>query len=451
MQNARQIAFKILYRLENTRQTLDHWLDRAAPDINLLSQPDKALTHALVYGVLRWQLRLDWIIDQLKNKPGQKIDPPVRLILRMGLFQLIFLDRIPDRAAVHTSVELAKKAGCFKSAGFVNGVLRNAIRKQNDLVFPAMEKDTVQALAIDQSLPQWLVSRWLDRFGLDQAHALCRSVNAIPQITIRTNTLKTDRRSLLDDIENFATAACPTDYSPEGIRFSSCLKPIQTWPAFKNGHFQVQDEAAQIIGHFLAPKPGNYVWDACAGLGTKTAHMAQLMKNEGTILATDIIPKKLSRHKAEMKRLGVKIIEACCLDLSQPEIKIDLPAFDTILVDAPCSGAGVLQKNPDGKWRINPSILKQNAKRQYQLLKQASTHLKKNGRIVYTVCSMEPEETTQVTEDFLQRNPDFAIHISKLPAVAHSQRILNISGNLNTLPHWHGIDGFFAVAFKKSV
>lgn len=450
MTNARRIAFDILMSLEQSNQTLDAKIEERQNAIDELSRKDRALVHALVYGVQRWRLRLDWIIDQFSHRPGKKTVPAVQAALRMGLFQVCFMDRIPPSAAVNTSVDLVKNSRERWAAGFVNAVLRRAATSaQNPPPLPEMHRETAEALSIRHAFPIWLIQRWLDRFGLEETEALCFAINTIPAITLRTNTLRTTREALMTRIESQAAAAHPTPFSPEGIAILTPKSPITTWPAYQAGWFQVQDEAAQLIGHLLAPAPGQHVWDACAGLGTKTTHAAQLMQNRGRILASDHRPDKLERLTMEAGRLGIGIIQTVALDLSQT-LPARLPNdFDRILVDAPCSGLGVLQKNPDGKWRVQPEDLKRNRKRQGSLLANAARRLKPGGILVYSVCSVEPEETVDVIEGFLQIHRDFAIAPHSFSDVAMGSRLISAQGYLCTLPHRHAMDGFFAAALAR--
>ncbi len=447
MSSARHIAITILHQCDSGRYTLDHWLDRAAPQIERLDRQDRALLHALVYGVLRWQARLDWMIDQLAVRPDKKIDPLVRVVLRLGLFQILFLDRIPPSAAVNTAVEWVKQNRRSWATGFVNSLLRRAVRNDNPITWPDVDKNPAKAIAVAHAFPTWLIRRWLERWGAEQTGRLCQSINTIAPITLRTNTLKTTRQKLSDAIQGMGHHIEITPYSPEGLRLVSPQTPIAQWPTFQNGDFQVQDEAAQLVTHMLAPQPGQRIWDACAGLGSKTAHIAQLMNNRGQILATDHRETKLAQLRAEMRRLSIDIVKTCCLDLAKD---LHFPsAFDRILLDAPCSGLGVLQKNPDGKWRTQPTDLRKNAKRQLVFLEHAISHLAPDGILVYAVCSMEPEENHQIIDRFLQKHRDFGIYVARIDRVANAGNLLLTKGYLQTLPHHHQMDGFFAAALRR--
>lgn len=449
MPNARQIAAEILHDLDCGNHTLDTLLERSDPMLRQLQRPDRALAHALIFGVLRWQSRLDWTLVHLLKQPKKKLDPWVRTVLRMGLFQIDHLNRIPDSAVVHTAVNLVKNNNRKWAAGFVNGVLRNALRRTKPLPLPDLDKDPVAGLAVRYAFPPWLVSRWMKRWGIDSTKALCDAVNQIPAITVRSNTLKTTRANLIESLQSEVKSISSTRHSPEGIRLVSPDRPIDKWSAYQQGWFQVQDEAAQIISHFLDPHPGMRIWDACAGLGTKTGHIAQLMKDQGGLLASDLDSEKLKKLNREMQRLGVSCVTTRPVNLQSPDPVHDMPLFDRILIDAPCSGLGVLQKNPDGKWRITAADIDICANRQLALLANAVKYLQPKGILVYAVCSVEPEENERVVRSFLQKHREFVIHFSEMTSVADARKLMTPEGFLLTLPHQNQMDGFFAAAFKR--
>jgi 16S rRNA (cytosine967-C5)-methyltransferase len=449
MSQARVIALKLLNSIQDHRHTLDQVLNQAESQILALNRADRSLVHALVYGVQRWQSRLDWVIDHLVARK-RKMDPHIRTILRLGLFQIQFLQRIPASAAVHSTVELAKQTGRKWAAGFVNGVLREAIRQTDQIPWPDPEKDPLAFLSVTHAFPHWLISRWVNRWGVATTDAICRAVNTIPGITLRTNTLRISRQELFAAIGSEAEAVQEARFCPEGISLVHLHRPLPQWPAFKDGWFQVQSEAAQIISHYLAPRPGDKVWDVCAGLGTKTAHMAQLMQNQGHIMATDLYAGKLQRLDREMDRLGITIVQSLALDLAAPETPLKPAAFDRILIDAPCSGLGVLQRNPDGKWRLTPEDIQKNSARQLTLLTQAAPFLKSGGVLVYAVCSLEPEENEQVIDAFLQKHAEFAIYSGNPVMRPQIHSLLTSRGLLSTVSHLSQLDGFFAAALTKN-
>ena len=415
----------------------------------MLSKKDRSLLNALVFGVIRWQGRLDYIIGHLSNTPLTKIDPKVLNIIRIGLFQIIYLSKIPVSAAVNTSVELAKPFAPPWVIGFINAILRNGAKNFAKVPFPILKKDPVSAIAAQCSFPKWLIERWLHRYEPKETLQLCDAINTIPPITIRTNTLKTTRENLLNSLKKEVEKIECTTYSPDGISFFNPNSSIQEMKSFKDGWFVVQDEAAQLITPMLDVRPGDTVLDACAGLGGKTGHIAQIMKNQGIIFAIDKDEKKLSRLFSEMKRLGISIITPYSSDLEKPLNIKGVPLFDRILLDAPCSGIGVLRRNPDIKWVKSKKNLSHYKKRQLLLLKNIASLVKPSGILVYTVCSIEPEENEEVVEEFLREHSEFDIkNLSGLLSYGHTP-VVSKGRYLKTLPHKSNMDGFFSVCFQK--
>ena len=435
--------------LDKGHITLDSIIDELLSKDTRLSRKDRTLVHALVYGVLRWQGRLDWIIDYFSKTRLDKIDPRVLNILRLGLFQIIFLDRIPVSAAVNTSVEMVKSVAAPYVVRFANGLLRRAAREYEHVPFPDPENDPVSALAVKKSHPKWLIKRWLDRFGSIETGQICDAINTIPPITVRCNTLKARRKKLKIFLEEYVEKVEVTAYAPNGISFFSPKKPIPELAAFKDGLFQVQDEAAQLVTLLLNPRPGETVLDACAGLGGKTGHIAQMMNSHGRLIAMDKNKKKLGRLESEMYRLGISIVTTRTHDLNEPFNREDHKKFDRILLDAPCSGMGVLRRNPDAKWRMSELDLFDHQKRQSEFLDNLADLVKPGGVLVYAVCSTEPEENELVIKGFLNKHSEFAIEKSPdgLPFKARS--LITEDGYFKTSPHLHNMDGFFSIPMKR--
>jgi 16S rRNA (cytosine967-C5)-methyltransferase len=415
-----------------------------------LPQREKNLIFTIVYGVLRHRKRLDWILDHFSRTGLNKLDPEVLNILRIGLFQVVYLTRIPASAAVNTAVDLAKTLKKPWLAKFVNAVLRAAVREYQALFPPDMENDPVSAVSIEKSMPQWLISRWIPRFGVSQTLLLCDIINTIPPLTLRANTLKTTRSALLESGGIHARGMEPTAYGPDGVRLDHPEDPVDSMERFREGLFQVQDEAAQLVTLLLDPRPGETVMDACAGMGGKTGHIAQQMKNTGKILALDISPDKLEKIHPEMSRLGISIVETRVHDLSRPLNTDRIGMFDRVLLDAPCSGLGVLRRNPDIKWRASLDRLERCQVRQIAFLDHVSQFVKPSGVLVYAVCSMEPEENEAVAAAFLRDHSVFTVEKSPAGLPPQIRSLMNPEGHLRTFPHLHAMDGFFAVRFRRS-
>jgi len=445
----RKAALTILDRLDQKNAILDRQLELIQENHPSFSRRDRSLLHALVYGVMRWRGRIDWVIGRFSNIPVEKVDSRVLNILRLGAFQILLLNKIPVSAAVNTSVELAKAVSRSRAAGYVNGVLRHMVRKHKDLSLPEVEHDPVSALAVIHSFPEWLIRRWIDRFGVQKTQDLCQSINRIPPTTIRTNTLKTTRTELVSSLSGLAENIRISTYSPEGVYFDLPKMPIAEMPPFKKGWFQVQDDAAQLISNLLGPKPEESVIDACAGFGGKTGHIAQLMHNTGRIYAVDDKKYKLSRLLSEMKRLGVSIVSPYFHDLYAPLNAAEINRCDRILLDAPCSGLGVLRRNPDAKWHHQPNALKQYQERQIVFLNHLAPLVNPSGILNYTVCSIEPEETTEVVSHFLGNHPNFSIHRTNSGVHPDIQQMMHEYGYLRTYPDFHDMDGFFSVNLKR--
>ncbi len=445
----RKTALYVLSTLDRGHKTLDSLLEDVFREKTLFSKKDRALLQVLVYGVLRWRGRLDWIIDYFSKTRLNKIDPKVLNILRLGLFQIIYLDRIPVSAAVNTSVEMTKTAAAPWVVRYVNGLLRNAVREYQHVPFPKVGNEPAKALATKKSFPKWIIKRWLDRFGLKETELLCDAINIIPPITVRCNTLKTSREKLVKALDGYAEKIEITSYAPDGVFFSKPKRSIPNIEAFKGGLFAVQDEAAQLVTLLLDPQPGETILDACSGLGGKTGHIAQMMKNSGKLVAMDKDENKLLRLESEMHRLGVSIVTTCIHDLSNPLNREDFGKFDRILLDAPCSGLGVLRRNPDTKWRASQQNPAYCQKRQSLFLDNLAHLVKPSGVLVYAVCSMEPEENESVIKGFLNKHAKFDIEKRPTGLPFDACSLVNRNGYLKTFPHLNNMDGFFSVCMKR--
>lgn len=439
---ARHLALEALWRIENKGEFAKRALEEAFHDP--LNPADKSLVMEIVYGVQRHRGRIDWIIERQAERNIETIDPWIRNILRMGVYQILFLDRVPPWAAVDESVGLAKIHGHSGIAGFVNAVLRNIIRNREDISLPQIEEDPVFHISVLYSHPEWLVRRWIGRFGVEETVALCKANNEIPPLTIRTNTLFIDRGNLLESIREEVGDAELTPLSSCGIRIKG-YHAIKELNSYKRGWFQIQDEGAQLIAPILDPRKGERVLDACAGMGGKTTHMAEIMGNEGEIIALDSDEGRLNLLRENTERLGIKIIKEKKAD-STSNLS-NLGTFDRILVDAPCSGLGVLRRHPEGKWRKKEGIIGEFQKIQMNILRNVSSLLKPQGKIVYCSCSTEHEEGEEVIKSFIRENSGFYLDdlTSYLP-----ETVLE-NGFFRVYPHRHGTDGFFAARLRREV
>ncbi|WP_298273055.1 16S rRNA (cytosine(967)-C(5))-methyltransferase RsmB [Geobacter sp.] len=443
--NPRRSAYEILLRVERDRAFAEPLIDRELARGGLCG-PDRGLLTELVYGVLRRQGSLDHLVDTFSATKSGKLERSVLLILRLGLYQLFHLDRIPVSAAVNESVNLAKEVAP-RAAGLINAVLRRADREREAVVWPDPGRDPVGYLALRHSHPRWIVEGWLDQLGFAEAELLARAMAEPAPLTVRVNTLRSNRDELRALFREGGVASEPTPYSPDGLRILS-RTAVTLLPGFGEGLFTVQDEASQLASRFLAPSPGDRVLDVCAAPGGKTTHLAQLMENRGEILAGDVSEKKLRRIGESVARLGATIVRTAPLDASSPAALADHGPFDRILVDAPCSGLGVLRRNPEGKWWKEPGDLARIVATQRAILDAVAPRLVPGGVILYSTCSTTLAENEGVVEDFLSRCDDFVLEDLNafFPELAE---LFTVRGFFRSWPHRHGMDGFFAARLRK--
>ena len=446
--DTRLLALRVLLKIDEKKIPLDRTLNDVSFSRKTLSAKDNALFNALVYGVLRMQGKLDYILNYYLHEPFSKLPFMLQAILRMGLYQISYMDRIPSSAAVNTSVELAKKMGAPSAAGLINAILRRAVQEGTNIPLPVASSP--EYVAITQSFPLWLVNRWNERYGLEETEQLCAKMNEVPPLTIRVNSMKTNRSDLLQKISRHVRILEPALYSPLGIRLFQLQSPLETWPEYQEGLFQIQDEAAQLAGFLFAPQEQETLFDACAGLGGKTGQMAISTRNNADILAVDLFEKKLAQLRAEINRLGVTCVSTQTIDLSQPLPLSFGNRFDRIFLDSPCSGLGVLRRNPDAKWISDKKDLKSLQKQQIQFLTHVSFALRPGGTLLYVVCSMEHAENEKVVNIFLKKNPNFAIVTETKTLPDFLKPFVNEEGLFRTYPHQHDMDGFFAVRFTKT-
>jgi 16S rRNA (cytosine967-C5)-methyltransferase len=443
--NPRQAAFAILQRIEKERSYADILLDRELSQGGLQG-PDRGLLTELVYGVLRRRGTLDFVINQCSRIRTDRLEHAVLNLLRLGLYQILYLDRIPVAAAVNETVKLARS--CVpRAAGFVNAVLRQADRQRDDISFPDRDRDLIANLAALHSHPPWLVQLWVEQLGAADAEGLARAMSETPPVTLRVNTLRTSRTGLLERFAAAGVAASPTSYSPLGIRLD-VHTPIAALPGYDEGLFTVQDEASQLVAQLLGPLPGDRILDLCAAPGGKATCLAELMANQGEIVACDSNPRRLAQIPLLAGRLGVGIIRTMHADAEQP---LGIPAegaYPRVLVDAPCSGLGVLRRNPEGKWWRTETDIATLAVRQRAILAGAAVTVAAGGLLLYATCSTSSAENEEVVEEFLSQHGDFVLEdVRKLfPQFA---ALCSDRGFFRSWPHRHGMDGFFAARLRK--
>jgi 16S rRNA (cytosine967-C5)-methyltransferase len=401
----------------------------------------------LTYGVIRWREKLDWVIRQFSKIPFAKIELETLNILRLGLYQILFLSRTPSSAAVNESAELAKRTRGKGGAGFVNAVLRSSIRQKDEIRYPDMAEDPALHISVVESHPLWLVQRWLKEMGVEEALKICKFNNQISPLTLRTNTLKIGREDLIRELEEEKLKPLPTTFSEEGILLQD-PPPTSELPFMKEGLYIIQDDASQLVTFILDPKPGERILDACAAPGGKTTHIAQKMENQGDIYALDLNKGKLDLIKEMCQRLGIKIVKTTKGDAGK---SLPIPQgvkFDRILTDVPCSGFGTLRKNPDLKWRREENDIKRLSELQFSILSNLSAYVKEGGVLIYSTCTVFHEENEDVVQKFLGGYPEFMIdRIDKI--VPEKWRSLIQNGYFKTFPPKNEMDGFFVARLRK--
>lgn len=459
--DSRNTALKILLGCQKKKSTLDKSIDDSQKELAVMSQQDRNLCNAIVFGVLRQQGYLDFIIKSFLKKPFEKLDIKALHILRIALFQIIFLDRIPSFAAINTSIELAKRHGNKNTAGFINAVLRNACESYQTITLPDKNKNIAAHISVTYSMPGWLTKKWLASYGPEKTISLCQSITTIPPITLRTNTLKTDRETLGTHLKTLGLSVENTKKSPAGLNIFKSGMPVSEIKGFDQGLFQIQDEAAQLVSQILDPQPGETILDACAGLGGKTCHIAQLMENKGMVIAADSDSGKLDNLRAETLRLGINNTQTRQVNLLETSIKDFQGYFDRVLLDAPCTGLGVIRRNPDIKWKRKLADIIRLCAQQKKMLNSAANLVKPGGILVFAVCSCEPEENEQVIEAFLKKRKDYSLDSdfdsdfdSEMDAdriqLSSDSRLMTANLFFKTYPSALYMDGFFAARLKRA-
>lgn len=443
MSQARLFAIQSILEIFKEGKRPKKSLEETASSLN---RRDRSFHMEIVYGVLRYRDTIDWILKKFLKQPS-KLDDFTLNNLRTAVYQIFFM-RVPDWAVVNESVELEKNKSLRgfpnRKGPLVNAVLRNILRQKEKFVLPLDIKDPLENIAINTSHSKWLITRWVERFGTDDALMLAKANNEIQPFSLRANVLRTSRDELLDNLLRNGVSGRPTQFAPDGIK----LDEMHTYADlnFIHGLFAVQDEASQLISYLLQPKPGERILDACAAPGGKTSHIAQLMQDNGEIIAVEKDPKRIVSLEENLKMLGIS--SAKILNADMNSIKDgDIGKFNKILLDAPCSSIGVIRKNPDIKYKHTYKDLLNNRTKQLALLKTVSHFLDGKGILVYSVCSTEPEEGEQVIRDFLKIATDFRI-IEDIKQ--DFLRPFMQKGFFRTYPHKHNMDGFFGVALCRN-
>lgn len=443
---SRYSAMEILHRWEATGDSVDLIMEQHLQKTRTIDPRDRGLLNNLVHGVIRWRGYLDWLISEFSARPDRKIKNQARQALRIGLYQLIFMDRIPPSAAINETIEALKKARQPAwLTGFVNGLLRNAARRPE---LPRPEQaDTDIPEAARLSHPEWLIKRWQKRYGDKIAEQICRANNTLPILGVRVNTSVITANDFLKKLQAAEIAGQPGFFCPEAVLLPDFQGPVTDIPGYAEGFFQVQDEAAQLISYLLGPfEPGGSYLDGCAGLGGKTSHLAQMLPEKGRLFAVEPNTLRFARLTENLERLQL----TSRVDLVQGKLEnLRNQTFDGVLIDAPCSGLGVIRRHADIRWNRSAEDLGRYQERQLAILATAAELVKPDGILVYATCSMEPEEDDAVIKNFLTGHPDFSISNCKKYLPPPADGLVDEHGFLRTIPGRDNLDGFFAARFKK--
>ena len=437
LKSAREVALKVLYKIEQEEIFAEEGVEKYCAGLRF-SREDRRLVGELVFGTTKLRKRIDYLISQVLDEKLERLTPWMRNILRMGIYQLEFTDKIPAYAAINESVNLAKKYGHTGVASLVNGVLRNYERKKEQIKFPPEELEYISTFF---SFPEWLIEKWLSSFGRENVIGLCEYFNRKPNLGVRVNQLKSSTTQVEDYFQKNSLSFRKGSFL-EGFYYLESPLELDELELLPEGKIYIQDEASLLAVELLDPKPGEKVLDLCAGPGGKSGYISQRMQNQGKVIAVDTSETKLQLVRENCQRLGATIVETVLGDA----VDFATTPVDKILVDAPCSGTGVLNRNADARWQKKPEDLERLTKLQLSILENAVSLLKSGGVIVYSTCSIMPEENQIVIGTLLEKHSELKVADA---GQLFSAELATQEGYLRTLPFMHKIDGAFAVKLIK--
>ncbi len=446
-ENARWQAVQVLLRVEEGGAYVNLLLQSFLKQT--LDSRDRQLITMLVNGVLKNRHTLDFALRQHLRKPMSALPPSIREILRVTAFQILYLDRIPAAIAINEGVEMTKGQD-FKFSGLVNGVLRQVLLQGWGLPWPNQEKEPIRYLTVRYSHPEWMVRRWSKRWGFAETEKLCRLNNEPSPTWIRTNTLKISREDLQKALQAEGVKVEKGVRVPESLAIQD-FGAIERLESFQAGFFTVQDESSQLVAHVLQPCSGQAVLDVCSAPGGKTTHLAQMMENQGEIFAYDIYPHKLELVREHSDRLGIGIIHPVLGDARELP-GVEPRSMQRVLVDAPCSGLGIIRRKADLRWQKQEADLQTLPVLQFQILEKAAKCVATGGELLYSTCTIEPEENFEVVKKFRMSHPEFeVVNITEtIPFMQLEEQDIKLAqkGMLQLLTQRQGTDGFFLAKFR---
>lgn len=453
--SARDTALHVLTEVEQ-EGAYSNLLLNSALQKSGLTGPEAGLATELVYGTISRKNTIDYYLDQFVAKGVAKLQPWVRNLLRLSFYQIYYLDRIPPHAAVNEAVNIAKRRGHQGISGMVNGVLRNVLRRKEELKLPE-GLPPARRIALEHSHPEWLVSNWIGQYGEDTAEAICRANNESPPVSVRVNQARIGRDELMQRMEERGLEVMASLVSPDGIIVKSGGNMALTdW--YEEGLLSIQDESSMLVAEAVDPQGGMKVLDCCAAPGGKACHMAERMEGSGEVIANDIHPHKVKLIADQAARLRLGNVQALAGDAVELGKRFDPESFDRVLLDAPCSGLGVIRRKPDLKWAKTPEDISEITELQRELLETVSGLLKPGGVLVYSTCTIDPRENEEMVKQFLARHPEFEAD----PAAAMWQRLGRKNDaeqqeagstqkgfGLQILPQHYHSDGFYIARLRK--
>jgi len=445
---ARTAAFRALVAIDSNHRDLPTALVESRRTLG--DERDRSLAAAIVHGTLRWQRACDYLIERVSARKLESLDQEVLVILRLSLYQILHLDRVPSAAVVDDAVSLTRTAGKKSAAGFVNAVLRSTLRQRRNLPLPARPDDpanrdaAMHYLGVSWSHPDWLVTRWIDRYGFEQTEKWLQFNNEPAPLTLSVNRLRATRDDVRTSLSADGIECENTVFAPHGLRVVSGNPLRQA----SQDLFLVQDEASQLVPLAVDAQPGERVLDLCAAPGGKTVMMSGDMGDSGLLLACDVRTRRVALLRDTIRRAGVQHAHPIHVP-TQGALPFSAD-FDRVLVDAPCSGLGTVRRDPDIKWRKHENDLAGLAERQLTLLRRAATVLKPGGRLVYATCSSEPDENEIVIDQFLAAEPGFQVLDLRRNGRTELAPVLDDRGMVRTLPFEHRLEAFFAAALRRT-